>query len=171
MNILTSLPLFLIDYRTINLEMGLAATVMEFWQKRKSKLVHDYSLVGYILSPNPTIMAHAIDNKTLEHDVAAERLITKLLLNPACVGNERTIQRARLIDTFMEEYGDFTNRRSVFGQDNMWIMAADDHSRHTVGITSILINKQRCWANLHASCSPRFWASEQLRGTGSRSRP
>ena len=80
MNILTSLPLFLIDYRTINLGIGLAATVMGFWQKRKNKLVHDYSLVGYILSPNPTIMAHAIDNKTLEHDAAAERLITKLLL-------------------------------------------------------------------------------------------
>ena len=115
MNILTSLTLFLIDYRTSNLGMGLAATVMNFWQKRKSKLVHDYSLVGYILSPNPTIMAHAIENKTLEHDAAAERLITKLLLDPACIGNERTIQRARLIDTFMEEYGDFINRRSVFG--------------------------------------------------------
>jgi len=115
MNILTSLPLFLIDYRTSNLGMGLAATVMIFWQKRKSKLVHNYSLVGYILSLNPTIMAHAIDNKTFKHDAAAERLITKLLLDPAWVGNERTIQRARLIDTFMEEYGDFTNRRSVFG--------------------------------------------------------
>jgi hypothetical protein len=109
--------------------MGLAATVMGFWQKRKSKLVHDYSLVGYILSPNPTIMAHAIENKTLEHDAAAERLITKLLIDPACVGNERTIQRARLIDMFMEEYGDFTNRRSVFGRDNIWIMAADDHCK------------------------------------------
>ena len=129
MNILTYLPLFLIDYRTINLGMGLAATVMGFWQKRKSKLVHDYSLVGYILSPNPTIMAHAIENKTLEHDAAAERLITKLLIDPACVGNERTIQRARLIDMFMEEYGDFTNRRSVFGRDNIWIMAADDHCK------------------------------------------
>jgi len=129
MIILTSLPLLLIDYRTSNLGMGLAATVMNFWQKRKSKLVHGYSLVGYILSPNPTIMAHAIDNKTLEHDAAAEQLITKLLLDPACVGNERTIQRARLIDTFMEEYGDFTNRRSVFGRDNIWIMAADDHCK------------------------------------------
>ena len=131
-NILTSLPLFLIDYRTSNkseLGAGLAATVMESWQKCKSKLVHDYSLVGYILSPNPAIMAHAIDNKTLEHDGAAEQLITKLLLDPACIGNERTIQRARLIDTFMEEYGNFINRRSVFGRDNIWITAADEHCK------------------------------------------
>ncbi len=115
MNILTSLPLFLIVYRTSNLGTGLAATVMKSWQKRKSKLVYDYSLVGYILSPNPTIMAHATDNKTLEHNGAAELLLNKLLLDPACIGNERTVQRARLIDTLMEEYGDFTNRRSVFG--------------------------------------------------------
>ena len=131
-NILTSLPLFLIDYRTSNkseLGAGLAATVMESWQKCKSKLVHDYSLVGYIMSPNPAIMAHVIDNKNLEHDGAAEQLITKLLLDPACIGNERTIQRARLIDTFMEEYGNFINRRSVFGRDNIWITAADEHCK------------------------------------------
>ena len=29
----------------------------------------------------------------------------------------------------MEEYGDFINRRSVFGRDNIWIMAADDHCK------------------------------------------
>ena len=128
MNILTSLPLFLIDYRTSNLGMGLAATVMESWQKCKSKLVHDYSLVGYILSPNPTIMAHAID-KTLEHNAAAERLITKLLLDPGLVRNDRNIERAKLIDTFLEEYGNFTNRHGVFAWDNIWIMAVDENVR------------------------------------------
>ena len=59
-------------------------------------------------------MAHASDNKTLDHDGVAERLITKLLLDPSLVGNDWTIQRARLIDAFMEEYGDFTYRRGVF---------------------------------------------------------
>ena len=105
---------------------GMATTVMDFWQKRRSRLVHDYSLVGYILSPNPTIMAHAVDNKTYEHDEAAERLITKLVVDPTLVGNAWTVERARLIDTFMEEYGHFTNRRGVFGRDNIWIMAAEE---------------------------------------------
>jgi hypothetical protein len=63
--------------------------VMRFWLKRRPKLIHDYSLVGYILSPNLTIMSHAIDNKSIKHDQAAERLITKLILNPTLVGSER----------------------------------------------------------------------------------
>jgi hypothetical protein len=108
---------------------GLAATVMQFWIKRKHRLIHDYSLVGYILAPNPTIMEHAVEHKSLQHDEAAERLITKLLLDPALVGDERKVQRARLIDSFMDEYSDFTNRRGMFARDNIWIMAADSETK------------------------------------------
>ena len=103
--------------------------VMRFWLKRRPKLLHDYSLVGYILSPNSTIMSHAIDNKSIKHDQAAERLITKLILNPTLVGSEKNNERAKLIDTFMEEYGDFTNKRGMFARDNIWIMAKDEHCK------------------------------------------
>jgi hypothetical protein len=103
--------------------------VMGFWLKRRPKLIHNYSLVGYILSPNSTNMAHAIDNKTIKHDQAAERLITKLILNPTLVGNERNNERAKLINTFMEEYGDLTNKRGIFACDNIWIMAADENAK------------------------------------------
>jgi hypothetical protein len=132
MNILTSFPLLLIDYRSDNnTELGTSptATIIQFWIKHESKLVHHYSLVDYILSPNPTIMAHAIYNKTLEHDGAAEQLITMLLLDPALVRNKQNIERARLIDIFTEECGNFTNRRSVFAQDNIWIRAANEHCK------------------------------------------
>jgi len=71
-------------------------------------------------------MSHAIDNKSIMHDQAAERLITKLILNPTLVGSKRDNERAKLIDTFMEEYGDFTNKRGMFACDNIWIMAKDE---------------------------------------------
>ena len=103
--------------------------VMRFWLKHRPKLIHDYSMVGYILSPNSTIMAHVIDNKTIEHDQAAERLITKLILDSTLVGTERNNERAKLIDTFIEEYGDFTNKRGMFACDNIWIMAKDEHAK------------------------------------------
>ena len=45
--------------------------------------MHDNSLVGYLLSPNPTIMASAVLNKTALHDDAVDRLITKLILEQA----------------------------------------------------------------------------------------
>ena len=122
----------MIDYRPTQEQWSgdsLTDVVMRFWLKRRPKLIHDYSMVGYILSPNSTIMAHAIDNKTIEHDQAAERLITKLILNSTLVGTERNNERAKLIDTFMEEYGDFTNKRGMFARDNIWIMAADEHAK------------------------------------------
>ena len=119
--------------------------VMRFWLKRRPKLIHDYSLVGYILSPNSTIMSHAIDNKSIMHDQAAERLITKLILNPTLVGSERDNERAKLIDTFMEEYGDFTNKRGMFARDNIWIMAKDEltkayrwHYKYSLTTTKVL---------------------------------
>jgi hypothetical protein len=34
------------------------------------------------------------------------------------------VQRARLIDSFMDEYGDLTNRRGMYARDNIRIMAA-----------------------------------------------
>jgi hypothetical protein len=74
-------------------------------------------------------MAHSIDNKTIEHDQAAKWLITKLILNPTLVGTERSNARAKLIDTFMEEYGDFTNKRGMFARDNIWIVAADENAK------------------------------------------
>jgi hypothetical protein len=71
-------------------------------------------------------MEHAIENKTLANDEVAERLIMKLLLNQGLVGNKRTVKRARLIDSFMEEYGNFTNRCGMFAWDNTWIIATDE---------------------------------------------
>ncbi len=64
-------------------------------------------------------MTHAIDNKSIKHDQAAKWLITKLILNPTLVGTKRNNERAKLIDTFMEEYGDFTNKCGMFACDNI----------------------------------------------------
>ena len=74
-------------------------------------------------------MVHAVGNKTIKHDQAAKSLITKLILNPTLVGTERNNERAKLINTFMEEYSDFTNKRGMFACDNIWIIAADEHAK------------------------------------------
>jgi hypothetical protein len=34
-------------------EDSMTPQIMTFWFKHGTKLIHDYSLVGYILSPNP----------------------------------------------------------------------------------------------------------------------
>jgi len=68
---------------------SLTSVVMRMWIKRRHLLVHDYSLVGYLLAPHPSIMDHCIMNKTLKYVDAAERLVVKLLVNPALVGMDK----------------------------------------------------------------------------------
>ncbi len=123
----------------------LADQVMRFWLKCREKLIHDYSLVGYILCPHPMIMAHAVINKSTIHDEAVERLITKLILDSNLVGEERTTSRARLIDTFLTEHGDFINKRHSFANDNIWIMAKEPnvlayhwHQKYLLPVTKVL---------------------------------
>ena len=119
--------------------------VMRFWLKRREKLIHEYSLVGYILSPNPTIMAHVQEHKTQQHDNAAETLINKLILDQNLVGDERRLAKAKLIDTFLTEYGDFINKRGCFARDHIWILASEPdlkayrwHQKYTLPVTKVL---------------------------------
>ena len=35
--------------------------------KRKKRILHDYFLAAYLLSPNPTIMAHEKKNMNADH--------------------------------------------------------------------------------------------------------
>ncbi len=71
-------------------------------------------------------MAHAIKNKSLLHDNAAKRFITKLIIDWTKVGNDRRQERAKLIDTFLTEYGDFINKRGSFACDHIQITAAEE---------------------------------------------
>ncbi len=83
---------------------------MRFWIKRREKLVTGYSLVGYMLSPNPNIMAHCAINKSSLYVNAADRLIEKLILDPMLVGTKRREKLADLIDKCKDEYGEFTSQ-------------------------------------------------------------
>jgi hypothetical protein len=63
-------------------EDSMTHQIMTFWLKRQPKLIHDYSLVGYALSPHPGIMNDARDRLLSSpiYSDAIERLIGKLLV-------------------------------------------------------------------------------------------
>jgi hypothetical protein len=54
------------------------------------------------------------------------RLITKLIIDRTKVGDDRRQERAKLIDTFLTEYGDFINKRGSFARDHTWITATEE---------------------------------------------
>jgi hypothetical protein len=49
---------------------SITCKIMRMWGLRRQRLIRNYSLVGYILAPNPTIMNHAIENKKFAHKQA-----------------------------------------------------------------------------------------------------
>ena len=56
---------------------SMTCIIMQMWGLHRQRLIHDYSLVGYILPPNPTIMSHAIENKKFVHK---ESLLGRFLM-------------------------------------------------------------------------------------------
>jgi hypothetical protein len=90
-------------------------------------------------------MAHAIENKSLLHDNAPERLITKLIIDRTKVGDDWKQERAKLINTFLTKYGDFINKRGSFARDHTWITATEEdlkayrwHQRYSLPVTKVL---------------------------------
>jgi hypothetical protein len=45
------------------------------------------------------------------------------------VGTERSTKRAKLIDTSMEDYCNFTNKHEMFAWDKVWIVASDANAK------------------------------------------
>jgi len=118
---------------------------MRFWIKRRDKLIHDYSLTGYLLLPNPTIMAHTYENRSMIHNEAVVRLIDKLIVNLIFVGEEKSKHLSKYIDTFWDEFDYFVNRRGCFLINICETQHGVMTSRHTDGIRDILCKVQRYW--------------------------
>ncbi len=120
-------------------------TIMRFWIKRHKRLVTDYSLVGYMLSPNPKIMAHCAGNKSSLHVDTVDCFIEKLILDQMMVGTKCREKLADLIDKFKDEYGEFMSQRGRFCKDNIWMVAAKQdtegfrwHTKYSIETTEVL---------------------------------
>ena len=93
--------------------------------KRADVMNHNYALVGYLCSPNPIIMAHALAGRSNKHNEAVKAVISKLMLPADLVGTARTERRAELVHKFWVEYRDFTLKLNKFADPDIWVIAAD----------------------------------------------
>ena len=128
-------------------DSSITNTVMRIWLRRRSKLVHDCALVGFLLSPNQTIMTRVnecLDETPIFHE-AVQRLIYKLLVRSYFVGEDRKNALADLVDKFWDEHISFKNRSGVLGGDVMWMAAKGEqvqahrwHQKYTRSRTKVL---------------------------------
>jgi hypothetical protein len=106
-------------------EDSMTHQIMTFWLKRRLKLIHDYSLVGYILSAHPQIMNNARDRLLSSpiYSDAIKRLIGKLLVPDYLTSNERKECLAEMTTLFFDEHQMFMNQTGILNNDTMWLAA------------------------------------------------
>lgn len=81
-------------------EGNLGDTIMELWKKRKTKLVHDYSLTGWIMSPIPMVYADVNNCKQYEARMAMRRVFKQLFFADAA---DNCTEYMSALDTLHEE--------------------------------------------------------------------
>ena len=105
---------------------GVVSRGIQLWFHRKDKMCHEYTLVGFILSPNPTKMDKAKKHGTgIKLHNSVNRLMTKLFLGKKLVGNERELKKDELINKLWIEHGQFTRHTRVFDNNYYWVIAED----------------------------------------------
>ena len=93
------------------------------WNKRRRKLVHDYSIAGWMLSPIPAIMEDAATNHIGFHRLAVDRLIKKLFAPSANYRTEedRNVALGDLLNTFWTEHENFHSKCGCFAnREHIW---------------------------------------------------
>ncbi len=99
--------------------------IMTFWFKRQPKLIHDYSLVGYILSPDPQIMNNARE-RMLDSPIYSDtikRLIGKLLVPENLTSTERNECLADMTTKFFDEHQKFVSQTGILTSATLWYAA------------------------------------------------
>ncbi len=96
--------------------------IMTFWFKRQPKLIHDYTLAGYILAPYPRIMNDARE-RMLDSPIysdAIERLIGKLLIPKNLTSTARKECLADMTTKFFDEHQKFVKQTGILNSDTLW---------------------------------------------------
>ncbi len=99
--------------------------IMTFWFKRQPKFIHDYSLVGCVLSPHPQIMNDA-RKRMLDSPIysdAVKRLIGKLLVPENSTSTDCKECLAEMTTKFFDEHQKFVNQTGILRNDTMWYAA------------------------------------------------
>ena len=110
--------------------------IRKAWGKRRRKLIHGYSILGYLLSPVAEIMADAANPNNLSYDMKeqANTVILKLL------DLDSKTAEAEALNTFWTELRNFQSKKDPWAKEWIWMSPdiAEDrswlwHRNHSYG--------------------------------------
>jgi hypothetical protein len=99
--------------------------IMTFWFKCQTKLIHDYSLVGYTNSPIFLIMNNARERMLHSpiYSDAVKYLIGKLLVPGNLISTECKECLAEMTTKYFDDHQKFVNQTGILNSDTMWYEA------------------------------------------------
>lgn len=121
------------DREAIDRAVSLGQKVVDIWHKRRSKLVSDYAIAGWLLSPIPEVFE---DSKTCmrgEHRDAVDRLLKKMLASGLA---DDADELGEIMNTFWAEFEDFKSKSGhfdkayIWGKQNRDLLVGDSHIWH-----------------------------------------
>jgi hypothetical protein len=114
--------------------------ILTLWNKRKTQMVLDYAIPGWLLSPLEDVLNDVRVERAGVHNDAMDRLLTKMNYN---LTEE---ELGELKDTFWTEFDEFTTKTGRFGGPRKYIWNSDLirrrksakwHAQYSVAFTQV----------------------------------
>ena len=120
-------------------EKTLGQKVIDIWQKRRAKLVSDFAIAGWLLSPIPEIFEDS-KNMTGAHKSAVDRLLKKMFASELADDSD---ELARIMNTFWDEFEHFKTKTGHFGTSYIWNKQNSD----------LVLGRSHIWHKKNSYCS------------------
>jgi hypothetical protein len=111
---------------------SLGQKVKNLWFRRKDKLVTDFAIAGWLLSPIPEVYNDSSTHMTGEHRDAVDRLLHKMMGSDFADDSD---DLAEIMNTFWEEFESFKTKTGHFQKAYIWSSANRD----------LLLGKSHLW--------------------------
>jgi hypothetical protein len=157
----------------------IGARILNAWQHRRKKLVSNYAITAWMLSPVEDIMADASTNHSGEDREAVARLLAKLLVPQCATEADTEIVKGEMLNIFWEELehfhaktGPFANKPHIWNsndltnnQSHIW------HKKNSLRYTEVLgrLACIVCSKILGIGSAERCWGDVKQNKNGKRS--
>lgn len=111
----------------------LGQRVTDLWWKRRDKLVTDFAIAGWLLSPIPEVYNDSKHNMTGEHRDAVERLLNKMMASEFADDSD---ELASVMYFFWEEFEQFKSKTGPYEKSHIWNVSIN---------RDLLLGKSHLW--------------------------
>lgn len=99
--------------------------IILLWNKRRDKLISDFAIAGWMLSPIPQIYDDAARHMSAVHRDAVDRLLKRMIASEFADDSD---ELAEIMNTFWDEFEHFRSKTEYFQKSYIWSVTNNDLS-------------------------------------------